>query len=154
MTGLSVDDIVATIAGALPGIDGETASEEGGAPEVAWGDRFLFYDPDRILDGTKRFPFVTIVIKDYPGWDEASNLNREGVFRLNIGISKETFASLFGDVAGTPDYTAIDMLMPHPVYAGNHWVSVLNLSASTFATVMPLLTEAHAIAQRRYPTPH
>ena len=57
-------------------------------------------------------------------------------------------------MAGTPDNTAIDVLMPHPVYAGNHWVSVLNPSAGTLETLMPLLTEAHAIAQRRYPTPH
>jgi hypothetical protein len=40
--------------------------------------------------------------------------------------------------------TALDRLMPHPVYATQHWVSILNPSAATFDTVVkPLLDEAH-----------
>jgi hypothetical protein len=34
--------------------------------------------------------------------------------------------------------------MPHPVYAPQHWVSILNPSDATFDTVVkPLLDEAH-----------
>lgn len=69
------------IATSLPGVDPETATQASGAPEVAWGDRFIYYDPERILEGIKNFSFATIVTKDYSGWDEAPDLNRDGVFR-------------------------------------------------------------------------
>src|SRR5207237_10716678 len=55
---------------------------------VASGDTFFFYDPDR------KFPFATLVTKDND-YDRASNLDRPAVFRLNIGISKQTYCSLF-----------------------------------------------------------
>jgi len=39
--------------------------------------------------------------------------------------------------------------MPHPVYALQHWVSVLNPSVGTFESVVkPLLEEAHARVAR------
>ena len=136
------------IATTLPGVDVLVASREGGAPEIAWGDSFFIYDPDRNLDDVRRFPFATIVTKDYGDFDNASNLDRPGVFRLNIGVSKETFANLF-PAEGEYDFTALDRLIPHPVYGRNHWVSVLNPSESTFELVKPLLTEAHGIAMGR-----
>lgn len=44
----------------------------------------------------------------------------------------------------TPDYAALDRLVPHPVYARQHWVSILNPSEATLeAVVKPLLAEAH-----------
>ena len=86
--------------------------------------------------------------KDYGEFDNASNLDRPGVFRLNIGVSKETFAKLF-PTDGEHDLPAIDRLMPHPVYGRNHFVCVLNPSDSTFESVKPLLKEAHAIAVAR-----
>ena len=43
-----------------------------------------------------------------------------------------------------PDYAALDRLVPHPVYARQLWISILNPSDATFRDiVMPLLTEAH-----------
>ena len=72
------------------GVDAAVGSEEAGSPEIAWGDTFFIYDPHRNLEGSRRFPFATIVIKDYGDFDIASNLDRPGVFRLNIGVSKET----------------------------------------------------------------
>jgi len=43
-----------------------------------------------------------------------------------------------------PDHTSFDRLLPHPVYAKQLWVSILNPSATTFAEVaVPLLAEAH-----------
>ncbi|WP_460677866.1 DUF6194 family protein [Mucilaginibacter koreensis] len=30
-------------------------------------------------------------------YDNVSNLNREGIFRINVGISEQTFARLFPD---------------------------------------------------------
>ena len=130
------------------GVDVVVASRENGAPEIAWGDSFFIYDPKRDLPETRRFPFATIVTKDYGEFDNASQLDRPGVFRLNIGVSKETFANLFGAEA-EHDFTVLDRLMPHPVYGPNHFVCVLNPSDATFETVKPLVKEAYEIAVER-----
>jgi hypothetical protein len=136
------------IAATFAGVDVVVASKENGAPEIAWGDTFFIYDPDRNLDDARRFPFATIVTKDYGNFDNASNLDRPGVFRLNIGVSKETFAKLFG-AEGEHDFTQLDRLMPHPVYGRNHFVCVLNPGDSTFDAISPLLKEAYEIAVNR-----
>jgi hypothetical protein len=39
--------------------------------------------------------------------------------------------------------------MPHPVYAAQSWLSVLNPSAETFRDLQPLLAEAYQIAVQR-----
>ncbi len=136
------------IASAFTGVDVVVASSENGAPEIAWGDTFFIYDPNRDLPDTRRFPFATVVTKDYGDFDSASKLDRPGVFRLNIGVSKETFAKLFPDDS-EHDFTALDRLMPHPVYGRNHFVCVLNPSDSTFEEIKPLLQEAYEIAVKR-----
>jgi hypothetical protein len=74
------------------------------------------------------------------------------VFRLNIGLSRNTFRSLFGENSSMSDYdfTAMDKLMPHPVYAPQFFVCVLNPSGATFEkTVAPLLADAYAVARKR-----
>lgn len=120
---------------------------------VAMGTTFFFYDPDHM------FPFVTLVPDD--AHDSFSDLNRPGVFRLNIGVSKQTYRSLFGappphsDASGDGnsgyDFTALDQVMPHPVYGRQYWVCVLNPSDATFqAVVQPLLAEAYDLAVRKY----
>ncbi len=136
------------ITSTFAGVDAEVGSAEGGAPEIAGGDTFFVYDPERSLAGAKRFPFATIVTKDYGDFDNASKLDRHGVFRLNIGVSPETFDGLFG-TGDERDFTALDTLMPHPVYGSYHWVSVLNPSEATFETLKPLLREAYQRAVRR-----
>jgi hypothetical protein len=125
------------------------------------GDTFFFYDPQRNLDPTRRFPFATIVTKDYRDFDTASNLNRPDVFRLNIGVSRDAFRALFGHSPGEDDpknpaydFAALDRLMPHPAYASQSWVCVLNPSPATFAAVKPLLAEAHSKAATRHATIH
>jgi hypothetical protein len=149
------------IADTFDGVDVVVASRETGAPEVAWGDIFFSFDPDRDLEPKHRLPFATIVTKDYGDFDCASNLNRPGVFRLNIGVSKDTYRSLFGPqqplhpgasgvVDAGHDFTTVDHLMPHPVYAPQSWVCVLNPSEATFQAVRPLLAEAYELAVQRY----
>ena len=93
-------------------------------------------------DAEKHWPnFATLVTSDE--YDSASNLNRRDAYRLNIGVSKATFERIVGSNPN-PDYTALDQLMPHPVYAMQHWVSILNPSEATFdEAVKPLLDEAH-----------
>jgi hypothetical protein len=95
------------------------------------------------------FPnFATVVTSD--AFDDASNLSRPEAYRLNIGLSRDTFQGLVGDQADA-DYTALDRLMPHPVYAKQHYVSILNPSAATFEEVIkPLLEEAHARTAAQY----
>lgn len=90
----------------------------------------------------KHWPnFATIVTSDEH--DQASNLSRPGVFRLNIGVDRATFKRIT-ESAPEPDYTELDRLLPHPVYARQLWISILNPSASTFAgIVIPLLRLAH-----------
>lgn len=121
------------------------------------GDTFIYYDPDRDLDMTRSFPFATIVTKDYGDFDNASHLNRPDVFRLNIGVSRDTFRALFGYAPGEAsaqsasyDFAALDQLMPHPVYAPQSFVCVLNPSPATFDAVKPLLAEAYSRAASRH----
>ncbi len=93
----------------------------------------------------KHWPnYATIVTTDDHDEGAPSNLTaRAGAFRLNIGVSRSTFERL---VAGqtNPDYAAFDTVLPHPVYAKQFWVSILNPSDATFRdVVLPLLAEAH-----------
>jgi len=87
--------------------------------------------------------FATIVTTDEHDMGTPSNLSRPGVFRLNIGVGKATFERLVGGQAD-PDYAALDTLVPHPVYAKQRWIAILNPSRGSFdATVKPLIDEAH-----------
>jgi len=147
--GMDQAAITSYITTTFAGVDAQVGSEETGAPEIAWGDTFFIYDPDRNMEGAGRFPFATIVTKDYGEFDNASDLDRPGVFRLNIGLGEETYERLVG-AGAEHDFTALDRLMPHPVYGTNHWVCVLNPSEATFATLKPLLAEAYERAVRRH----
>jgi hypothetical protein len=103
------------------------------------GYTFFFVGEYRML------PFVTLIGAD-TDYDQVSDLDRPGVYRLNIGVRKETFRSLFGegkvDTSGF-DYRTLDTIMPHPDYAPQHWVCVLNPSDTTWETVQSLLAEAY-----------
>jgi hypothetical protein len=116
----------------------------------ASGSSFFFYG------AAHNFPFATLVTSDDD--DQASNLSRPSVFRLNVGVGKSTFQSLFGSssahsdeggVEGAYDFTALDRIMPHPVYGKMYWVCVLNPSEETFKTIQGLLAEAYDMAIRK-----
>jgi hypothetical protein len=96
------------------------------------------------LDPEKHWPnFATIVTTDEHDEGAPSNLARPGVFRLNIGVGRATFERLVGSM-DQPDYAAFDRILPHPVYAKQLWISILNPSDATFRNVvLPVLTEAH-----------
>lgn len=152
---MTADEIIAFVS-SLPGVATVTASEANGAPEAAWGDSFFFYDPDDDA-ASRRMPFATIVTQDYDGWDTASDLNRPGVFRLNIAVGRTAFEKLTGYPPGEHetrpvrlDYTALDRLIPHPAYAAQAWVSILNPGEATAGQARALLTDAHARAVRRH----
>src|SRR5262245_42769429 len=127
---------------------------------VASGDAFFFCDPGRTLPPDRRLPFATLVTDDR--YDNASQLSRPSVFRLNVGVSAATYRSLFGPQPSNPgaagvvdtghDFTALDQILPHPVYAPMSWICVLNPSDATFEAVRPLLAEAYDLAARRHAT--
>jgi hypothetical protein len=94
------------------------------------------------LDPEKHWPnYATIVTTDEH--DDASDLDRPGAFRLNLGVDRETFDRI-ASADPDPDYTAFDRLFPHPVYGQQHWISIVNPSEATFLeTVIPLIALAH-----------
>ena len=104
------------------------------------------------LDPVRHFPnFATIVTND--DHDQASDLGRDGVWRLNIGVGKDTFERLVGAqlAAGDIDYTVLDTILPHPVYAAQRFVAILNPSHGTFDEVVaPLLEEAYRRVERQH----
>jgi hypothetical protein len=126
-------------------------------PVRAWGEVSFFYNPGGALP---RGIYVA-TLKDQNGSnDRASDLQRPGVFRFNIGISTATYRALFGAQPVRPpaggvvntghDFTALDQLLPHPVYGWMSWVCVLNPSAATFETLEPLLAEAYDLAVAKF----
>ncbi|MEH1099904.1 DUF6194 family protein [Micromonospora sp. CPCC 205561] len=120
------------------------------APE-ANGDTFFVYDPDRDLPAERQLPFATLVTGDH--YDDASALSRPGAWRLNIGLPRAAYAALLPGRGGSDadvDHTAADVLLPHPVYAGQHWVCVVNPGEATLGTVRQLLAEAYEFAVRRH----
>ena len=123
---------------------------------ISWGERSIFYNPGGVL---KRGVYVmTIKEKDGPN-DNSSKLNRDGIWRVNIGIRQTTFQQRFGDLPKRPgkggivnmpyDFTTLDTILPHPVYAWMGWVSVLNPSSETFDHLKPLINEAYEFAQEK-----
>ncbi|MBW0115412.1 DUF6194 family protein [Pseudonocardia abyssalis] len=110
------------------------------------GDLFFVHDPDRDLPDARKMPWATIVTSN--AYDDGSDLDRPGVFRLNVGLTKDEFARRFPD-DGQHDLTAPDVLLPHPTYGGRHWACVLNPD-TTWPDVRGLLDRAHARAVRRH----
>ncbi|HTK44730.1 MAG TPA: DUF6194 family protein [Patescibacteria group bacterium] len=94
--------------------------------------------------------FATIVTTDEHDMGNPSDLARTGVYRLNIGVGKATFERLVGGMRD-PDYAALDTVVPHPVYAKQRWIAVLNPSRRTFDDVLkPLIAEAyHRLARTK-----
>jgi hypothetical protein len=111
----------------------------------SFGYTLFFYRSERKL------PFATIASSDNEH-DTVSRLDRPGVFRLNIGVSKQTFQWLFGSSAvdtGHYDYTALDQFMPHPDYAAWHFICILNPSDANMAKVKEFLAGAYDVARCR-----
>jgi len=125
---------------------------------------FFFYNPDSTLPPDHMFPWLTLMINDEN--DQFSQLDRPSVYRLNIGVSKATFRTLFGlsgasadsnetDEGTTEpahyDFTALNQIMPHPVYGRMYWVCILNPSDESLQTIVrPLMDEAYATAVHKY----
>ena len=123
----------------------------------AWGERSLFYNPGGALP--RGVYFATVKEKDGTN-DKASDLNRHGVFRLNIGTTRPLFLQRFGPpparpgkggvVEGPWDFTASDVLMPHPIYGWMSWVCVLNPTEETLNGMEELVSAGFAKAKAAF----
>lgn len=130
---------------------------EGTVLVESWGERGIFYNPGHAL---KRGVYL-LTIKERDGAnDRASQLDRPGIFRVNIGVRPDTYRTLFGPKPARPqaggvvslpcDFTVLDQLIPHPVYAWMGWVCILNPSEEAFQRTWPLVEEAHGYAREKF----
>jgi len=123
----------------------------------AWGEQSLFYNPGKKLP--RGVYFATLKEKDGDN-DRASNLDRDGIFRLNIGTTKPLFIEKFGApptrpckgqaIEGPWDFTALNTLTPHPVYGWMSWVALLNPDAEMFSDIQPLIEAAFEKAEMAF----
>lgn len=120
--------------------------------------RRRFFSLDFGLPPDRRLPFATIITGDR--YDGASDLDRLGVYRLNLGVGRGTFRALAGavptrlhtDAEGATAHVdaALDRVVSHPVCGAMFRVCILNPSVETFQrTVAPLLAEADEVSSRR-----
>ncbi len=132
------------------------ADLDGVVPKSSWGETALFYPGRALPNGVY---FCTIKERDGDN-DRASTLTREGVFRVSIGVSPETYVARFGPRPARPakgcvvttghDFAALDVLTPHPIYAWMGWVQILSPTASRYAEIRPLIEEAHRLAVAKF----
>lgn len=123
----------------------------------SWGESGVFYNPGGVL---KRGVYILTVKEKDGANDRASQLNRPGVYRVNLGLRRTAYARLFGPAPARPpkggvveadaDFTALDVLTPHPVYAWMGWIAVLNPSAETFEKLKPLIQESYEFAKEKF----
>ncbi|GAA1132712.1 DUF6194 family protein [Kribbella jejuensis] len=122
----------------------------------AQDDLFYLYDPAGDLPPERQQPFATIVTGDH--YEKVSNLDEPGAWRLNLGLTKATYGELLGPVPterdadwvldSGHDYAARDVLMPHPFYASQYWVAIVNPTEPD--RLLPLIDEAYSFAARKY----
>lgn len=130
---------------------------EGTVLVSSWGEQGIFYNPEGRL---KRGVYV-LTVKEKDGEnDKGSNLDREEVYRVNLGIRKNTFLRMFHKIPGRPakggivdmryDFSAINQVLPHPVYAWMGWICIMNPTKETFEELKPLIEEAYEFAKEKY----
>jgi hypothetical protein len=122
----------------------------------AQDDLFYLYDPAGDLPPERQQPFATVVTGDH--YETVSQLDRPGSWRFNLGLTKTTYTALFGPVPterdadwvldSGHDYAARDVLMPHPFYAGQYWVAIVDPTG--LDQLLPLIDEAYRFAARKY----
>jgi hypothetical protein len=145
-----MDRLLQTIR-ALDGVLELAPGERSAFPKIAWGDHFFYYSPDGRVPQREQ-PYATIVTKNYPN-DALCDLDHPDRWRLNIHVGTEAFIELTSerprDEAPPRDYTADDVVLPHPVYRAQGWVSIINPDASPQGLAARLLRQAHEDAKRR-----
>lgn len=92
--------------------------------------------------------------------DKASDLDRDGVFRVSLGVGADVYIEQLGKKPKRPakgciidtghDFTALDEIMPHPIYGWMSWIQVLNPSDKTFANMQPMIQTAYELAVAKF----
>ena len=144
--GVSIEEVIAYSLETFPGL----------IEDWNWGERSLFYNPERRLP--KGTYFLTFKERDSAN-DSASRIG-PGDYRLNVGISKVAFTDRFGAVPARPaaggvvqtghDFSQLDRILPHPVYGWMCWIAIVNPTHETFQEVRPLLSGAYERAVERF----
>ncbi|MDE5777273.1 MAG: hypothetical protein K2I10_02000 [Lachnospiraceae bacterium] len=123
----------------------------------SWGEQGVYYNPCNKL---KRGVYI-LTVKEKDGEnDKSSKLDREGVYRVNLGVRKNTFEELFGAIPKRPakgcivdmmyDFSTTNQIIPHPIYAWMGWICALSLSEKTFEELKPYIQEAYEYAKEKY----
>jgi hypothetical protein len=114
---------------------------------VGDGNHFFYVRPP---DGRTdyRFPFATLMTNNLN--DQASDLHGPERTRLNVGVGRREFERLFPDPDDAIDFLAEDTLMPHPQYARQFWIGVINPSRDTWTRIEPYLRKSYGDARRRH----
>lgn len=138
-------------------VDRLTGRFDGLAPKASWGETSLFYNPGLVLANGVYF----CTIKEHDGAnDRSSELDRSGVFRLALGLTAERYERLFGSRPVRPakgaavstghDFTRLDVVTPHPIYAWMGWIQVLNPSEETFVSMESLFVDSYDDVVRKF----
>ncbi len=130
---------------------------EGTTLVESWGEKGIFYNPNRAL---KRGVYVLTIKEKDGNNDKGSFLNRDNVYRVNVGLRKQTFIERFGYIPERPsagkiikmdyDFTILDTIIPHPVYAWMGWICVLNPSSKTFEEFKAIIRESYEFAREKF----
>ncbi|WP_257396413.1 DUF6194 family protein [Campylobacter lari] len=103
--------------------------------KFTYKEHSFFYNLDRVLKNGVYF----CTIKENDGInDKASNLNREGVFCLSCSLCDQDYQNLFGQKPKKAlkgkvdslnyDFSMLDLIMPHSIYAYMGYIYINNLS--------------------------
>lgn len=122
-----------------------------------YGEKCIFYNPENKL----KHGIYVLTIKEKDGNnDKSSNLNREGIYRVNFGVTKNTFINKFGFIpnrhlkGNTVDmhynFSTLNMLLPHPVYAWMSWMCILNPDTNSFNHIKQFINESYECAKEKY----
>ena len=126
------------------------------AVRTTWGETSLFFNPNEA--SAHGSYFVTIKESDGEN-DQASNLDRDGIFRVSFGVSRNSYEALFGPKPPRParggvvktghDFTQTNLLMPHPIYAWMNWLQLLNPTQVTWNSNQNLIQESYELSKAR-----
>ena len=129
-------------------------------------DNFSNVDPVDSHDGTtiyfdrgegKRSFFINIKEFDTPD-DNSSNLDRDGIFRITIRLSKKSYDDLFGTQANNKyvqskgcDYKQVNKIMPHKTLSKEYYIICLSPSNDLFNSILKyLIADGYRESRRLY----
>jgi hypothetical protein len=130
---------------------------DGVVVKTAYSETTVFYNPNKSLPNGVYF--LTIKENDGPH-DQASQLNRESVFRVSFKPRPSTYKKMFGykpkratagkiiSVQGDP--SRIDEWMPHVIYAWMGWTMILSPSKKNFDQLWPYIEESYEQAKEKF----